>query len=166
MSERFNLPDEIISDAKNVIAFFSRQKGTVALAESCTGGLCTASLTEIPGASSVLLCGYTVYSNEAKHRDLEVSIETLNHYGAVSEQTVAEMLQGLLYKTGCTVAGAVSGIAGPDGGTSDKPVGTVYIGTASGTGQNIVKFFFSGDRSDIRRQAAKTLLQMLIMQPY
>lgn len=165
MTEGPNLPDGIVAEAENAVTTFLRQKKTVALAESCTGGLCTAALTEIPGASAVLLCGYTVYSNEAKQRDLGVSAETLKRYGAVSEETVAEMLKGLIAKTGCSVAGAVSGIAGPDGGTPAKPVGTVFIGTASATGRNIVRFLFSGDRAGIRRQAVETLLRMLVRQP-
>lgn len=162
----FNIPDEIMNEAQTVLGLFRERGITAALAESCTGGLCTAALTEIPGASSVLLCGYTVYSNEAKQRDLDVSAETLMRCGAVSKETVAEMLQGLLNKTGCAVAGAVSGIAGPDGGTPEKPVGTVYIGTASAGGCCIERYCFEGDRSAVRRLSAKALFRMLVKQVY
>lgn len=162
----FNISDEIIGEARTVLNVFRQRGATAALAESCTGGLCAAALTGIPGASAVLLCGYTVYSNQAKQRDLDVSAETLKRCGAVSEETVAEMLRGLLKKTGCTVAGAVSGIAGPDGGTPEKPVGTVYIGTASADGCRIEKHCFPGDRETVRRLSAITLFQMMVKQVY
>ncbi len=166
MNDSSNPADEIIERARAVTEIFRQKKATLALAESCTGGLCAVALTEIPGVSSVFLCGYTVYSNEAKRRDLGVSDEILTRCGAVSEETVAALLRGLLDKTGCTVAGAVSGIAGPDGGTPEKPVGTVFIGVASAAGYRIGKFLFRGGRSAVRRQSAEKLFEMLIRQVY
>ena len=114
-----NISSELTKAALKTFDFFQAERLTFALAESCTGGLCAAAFTEIPGVSSRFLCGYIVYSNEAKQRDLGVSKETLTRFGAVSSETVSEMLKGLRQKTGCAVAGAVSGIAGPGGGTPD-----------------------------------------------
>lgn len=159
-----NVSKPLFEEAVNAIGRFRHQKATAALAESCTGGLCAAALTEVPGASAVLLCGYTVYSNEAKERCLGVSPQTLSRYGAVSAQTVTELLNGLRLQTGCTVAGAVSGIAGPDGGTDEKPVGTVFIGAASDSGLKVERCFFSGDRTAVRSQSAVRLLQMIVEQ--
>lgn len=156
-----NISSELTKAALKTFDFFQAERLTFALAESCTGGLCAAAFTEIPGVSSRFLCGYIVYSNEAKQRDLGVSKETLTRFGAVSSETVLEMLKGLLQKTGCAVAGAVSGIAGPGGGTPEKPVGTVFIGTANACGEKISRFLFQGDREEIRRQAALTLIRML-----
>ncbi len=156
-----NISSELTKAALKTFDFFQAERLTFALAESCTGGLCAAAFTEIPGVSSRFLCGYIVYSNEAKQRDLGVSKETLTRFGAVSSETVSEMLKGLRQKTGCAVAGAVSGIAGPGGGTPEKPVGTVFIGTANACGEKISRFLFQGDREEIRRQAALTLIRML-----
>lgn len=156
-----NISSELTKAALKTFDFFQAERLTFALAESCTGGLCAAAFTEIPGVSSRFLCGYIVYSNEAKQRDLGVSKETLTRFGAVSSETVSEMLKGLRQKTGCVVAGAVSGIAGPGGGTPEKPVGTVFIGTANACGEKISRFLFQGDREEIRRQAALTLIRML-----
>lgn len=156
-----NISSELTKAALKTFDFFQAERLTFALAESCTGGLCAAAFTEIPGVSSRFLCGYIVYSNEAKQRDLGVSKETLTRFGAVSSETVSEMLKGLRQKTGCAVAGAVSEIAGPGGGTPEKPVGTVFIGTANACGEKISRFLFQGDREEIRRQAALTLIRML-----
>lgn len=156
-----NISSELTKAALKTFDFFQAERLTFALAESCTGGLCAAAFTEIPGVSSRFLCGYIVYSNEAKQRDLGVSKETLTRFGAVSSETVSEMLKGLRQKTGCAVAGAVSGIAGPGGGTPEKPVGTVFIGTANTCGEKISRFLFQGGREEIRRQAALTLIRML-----
>lgn len=156
-----NISSELTKAALKTFDFFQAERLTFALAESCTGGLCAAAFTEIPGVSSRFLCGYIVYSNEAKQRDLGVSKETLTRFGAVSAETVSQMLKGLRQKTGCSVAGAVSGIAGPGGGTPEKPVGTVFIGTANACGEKISRFLFQGDREEIRRQAALTLIRML-----
>ena len=155
-----NISSELTKAALKTFDFFQAERLTFALAESCTGGLCAAAFTEIPGVSSRFLCGYIVYSNEAKQRDLGVSKETLTRFGAVSSETVSEMLKGLRQKTGA-VAGAVSGIAGPGGGTPEKPVGTVFIGTVNACGEKISRFLFQGDREEIRRQAALTLIRML-----
>ena len=109
-----NISSELTKAALKTFDFFQAERLTFALAESCTGGLCAAAFTEIPGVSSRFLCGYIVYSNEAKQRDLGVSKETLTRFGAVSSETVSEMLKGLRQKTGCAVAGAVSGLPVPE----------------------------------------------------
>lgn len=104
------------------------KKLTIASAESCTGGLFAAALTDIPGISQTFKAGFVTYSNEAKVRELGVNEETLAKYGAVSEETAKEMVEGLAKVTGCDVCVSVTGIAGPGGGTEEKPVGLVYIG--------------------------------------
>src|ERR1700724_3929971 len=98
-----------------------------ATAESCTGGWVAKALTDVPGSSQWFECGFVTYSNAAKMRDLKVAGVTLQNFGAVSEQTVREMAEGALRVSGATVALAVSGIAGPDGGTPGKTVGTVWV---------------------------------------
>lgn len=134
---------------------------TLALAESCTGGLCSAALTACPGASEVFVGGYVVYSNEAKVRDLNVSPQVLEKWGAVSAETVEQLLQGLLTQTAATIVGAVSGIAGPGGGSVEKPVGTVFVGVATTEKVEVKGFWFEGDRTQIREQTALTLFKML-----
>lgn len=115
--------------AEIIHAALCKSGKTLALAESCTGGKIAATLTAIPGASKFLLGSIVCYSNQWKHQFLNVSLETLQNKGAVSEETVKEMVEGLLATTSCDFAAAVSGIAGPDGGTLEKPVGTIYIAT-------------------------------------
>ncbi len=118
-SNKGSVVDAVLSELK-------RRKKTVALAESCTGGEMAASLTKIPGASEVFLLGVVAYSDEAKHQVLHVPNKVLTTYGAVSEQVVIEMINGLFEISKADFAIAVSGIAGPDGGTVEKPVGTVW----------------------------------------
>lgn len=115
-----NLPSALLD-------LLASQNKTFACAESCTGGLISALLTEIPGSSRVFSAGFVTYSNAMKMAMLGVKEETLSQYGAVSEQTVREMLQGTLMRSGADLAVAVSGVAGPDGGSEEKPVGTVWI---------------------------------------
>ena len=122
-------------------------------AESCTGGLISGTLVNAAGASAVLNEGYVTYSNEAKERLLGVSHETLETYGAVSEQTAKEMAEG--------AALSATGIAGPSGGTEDKPVGLVYIGCYL-NGETVVKECrFHGNRMENRAQTVETALEML-----
>ena len=132
---------------------------TIASAESCTGGLFAAALTDIPGISDSFQAGLVTYSNEAKMKELGVKKETLDKYGAVSEETAREMVEGLYESTGCDVCISVTGIAGPGGGSSEKPVGLVYIGFKYGDKCFVTKKLSNGaSRKWIRNH---TLLGML-----
>ncbi len=126
---------------------------TVAVAESCTGGLVTASLVEIPGVSAALMEGQITYSNAAKVRSLGVREETLAAHGAVSEQTAREMAEGLRARAGVDIAVATTGIAGPDGGTPEKPVGLVYVALADARGTRVKELRLRGERGRIRKLA-------------
>lgn len=139
--------------AKNIIDELTKKNMTVAAAESCTGGLVAATLVSIPGASAVLNESYITYSNEAKHRILGVKNETLEAYGAVSEQTAAEMALGVAKTANANVGIATTGIAGPDGGTQEKPVGLVYIACSVNGEVKVTKNYFTGDRQAVRKQA-------------
>ncbi len=123
---------------------------TVALAESCTGGLIAKSITDVPGASEVFHEGYVTYANDVKAKNLAVREDTLNQYGAVSEQTAREMAQGLQKRSGADIAVSVTGIAGPDGGTAEKPVGLVYVGVATKDHTDVHKLSLYGNREKIR----------------
>jgi len=135
-------------------------------AESCTGGWIAKVLTDIPGSSQWLECGYVTYSNAAKVRDLGVSPVTLERDGAVSEATVREMVVGALRVSGADVAVAVSGIAGPSGGTPAKPVGTVWFAVgrreADGTAIQACVEVFGGDRESVRRASVARALQLVL----
>ncbi len=130
-----------------------QKKWQLATAESCTGGLVSATLTEIAGSSAWFDCGFVTYSNQAKMQLLNVSEKTLTLYGAVSEQTAKEMAEGALKKSHSNISVSISGIAGPAGGSAEKPVGTVCFGfsTLNKTLQNTQ--FFNGNRQQIRQQA-------------
>lgn len=127
---------------------------TVAFCESCTGGLVSSRFTAIPGASQVFERGIVTYSNNSKIEELNVKESTLKTYGAVSEETAKEMAIGLLNKSNVDMALSITGIAGPTGGTKDKPVGLVYIGLASKDKSYVIKNIFTGSRQDIQNKAA------------
>jgi nicotinamide-nucleotide amidase len=138
----------------------------LATAESCTGGWVAKACTDLAGSSHWFECGFVTYSNAAKMRDLAVSEEALAHHGAVSEATVREMAAGALRVSGADIAVAISGIAGPDGGTPMKPVGTVWFGLASRQGSDIAVMaevqVFSGDRELIRRRSVQRALELVL----
>jgi len=135
---------------------------TLSTAESCTGGLVAKLITDIAGSSSVLWGGWVVYSNDAKVRQLGVNARTLEDHGAVSRETVREMASSACSLSGSDYAVAVSGIAGPDGGTAEKPVGTVWIGVAARDGRAIEELYsFRGDRSRVRRSSAVAALLLV-----
>ena len=125
------LPPDIGDLAKKVVTANSAASRTVTLAESCTGGLVAAALTEVPGSSAVLDRGFVTYSNEAKMEMLDVPSDIIETFGAVSIACVWAMAQGALEKSGADVAVAISGVAGPGGGTPTKPVGTVVFARAN-----------------------------------
>lgn len=137
-----------------------------ATAESCTGGWVAKALTDVPGSSQWFECGYVTYSNAAKMRDLGVGAGTLESFGAVSEQTVREMAEGALRVSGATVALAVSGIAGPDGGTPEKPVGLVWFCAAARAGATIdiiaEEQRFDGDRAGVRHRSVQHALRLIL----
>lgn len=128
-------------------------------AESCTGGWIAKTLTDLPGSSAWFDAGVVTYSYEAKEALLGVNPRTLEHSGAVSEETVLEMVSGALARFGAGVAVAVTGIAGPSGGTADKPVGTVWIGWKRRGGYAHARLFhFAGDREAVRRRTVAAAL--------
>ena len=139
------------------------KKFTLALAESCTGGLASAAITDISGSSTWFDRGFITYSNTAKHQMLGVSKETLSQYGAVSEETAQAMAMGALSKSGADIAGSITGIAGPSGGSANKPVGMVCFAYLTKNGQLItVTKQFAGDRQAIRYQSVIQLLNGLM----
>ncbi len=135
-------------------------------AESCTGGWVAKALTDVPGSSQWFECGYVTYSEAAKMRDLGVATRTLQSFGAVSEQTVREMAEGALRVSGAQVALAISGIAGPDGGTPGKPVGTVWFCAAARAGAAIdiiaEEKLFNGDRAFVRSRSVEHALRLIL----
>ena len=162
------LPDELVDKAREVVEANRAAGRRVAVAESCTGGLVSAALTEIPGSSDVFEAGYVTYSNAAKMRELNVCRDVVETFGAVSIATAWAMAQGALEASDADVAVAITGIAGPDGGTEQKPVGTVVFARAerdAGPDKIVAdqKLFDASDgRSGIRRQAALCALDLLM----
>ena len=135
----------------------------LATAESCTGGGVATAMTEIAGSSAWFDRGFVTYSNQAKVDMLAVSVDTLEHYGAVSEATVREMVEGALQHSRADIALAVSGIAGPGGGTPVKPVGTIWFAWGiKGDSSVARKYLLAGDRAEIRHQAVYIALQGVI----
>jgi len=131
-------------------------------AESCTGGAVSAAITDIAGSSAWFDRAFITYSNEAKIEMLGVASPTLAAYGAVSEPVVGEMVAGALAHSNATIGVAISGIAGPSGGTEDKPVGTVCFGFAAKNGWRVIETrHFAGDRAEVRQQATTHALRVL-----
>ena len=156
--------DALLAALANELGIRLKSRGLkLATAESCTGGWIAKCVTDIPGSSVWFERGFVTYSNEAKRADLGVSADTLSLHGAVSEQTVREMAAGAAQRSQVPMAVAVSGIAGPDGGSADKPVGTVWIAwhwpDRHVTTQH---FHFAGNREAVRRQAVTAALQGLL----
>jgi nicotinamide-nucleotide amidase len=143
-----------------------RGKRRVVTAESCTGGWIAKALTDVAGSSEWLESGYVTYSNAAKTRDLGVPARTLSRHGAVSEETVRRMARGALRVSGAAAAVAVSGIAGPDGGSADKPVGTVWFAVAVREAKAVrlasARRRFRGDRERVRRKSVEFALRLLL----
>lgn len=150
---------EIIAELADALV---RRGWYLACAESCTGGGIAAALTDLAGSSAWFDRGFVTYSNQAKREMLGVSARTLEHHGAVSRETVLEMAQGALGRSSARLAVAVSGIAGPGGGSPDKPVGTVWIAWAGPDGAEAVRHLFPGDRRAVREATVDTALQGLL----
>lgn len=162
------LPRELVALAKTVIEKNRAAGRRITVAESCTGGLVAAALTEVPGSSDVFDCGFNTYSNGAKQNLLGVSGDLLDTFGAVSIAVAWEMATGALERSGCDVAVAITGVAGPGGGTEKKPVGTVVFAKAEKGKNNddVVadrkNFGDDKSRADIRFQAVLVALELLL----
>ena len=149
---------------KQLITIIEKLKAdhhTISCAESCTGGRIAAAITAISGASAVFNGSVVSYSNGIKEAWLGVTADTLNHFGAVSQPCVEEMLEGILKLAKAEYAIAVSGIAGPTGGTPQKPVGTVYIGVATPTTKAVYHCHFQGTREEIQNQSTIFAIEKL-----
>ncbi len=161
------LPQKLVEAARKVVDANRLAGRTVAVAESCTGGLVSAAITEIPGSSEVLMAGFVVYSNNAKMAELKVSRDVLETFGAVSIATAWSMAQGALEESGADVAVAITGIAGPGGGSDKKPVGHVVFARAEKDANPDVvvadtREFGDLGRGGVRLQAALCALELLL----
>ncbi|HCW0180445.1 nicotinamide-nucleotide amidase [Citrobacter freundii] len=156
---------ELMQLSEQVGLALKARGATVTTAESCTGGWVAKAITDIAGSSTWFERGFVTYSNEAKAQMIGVREETLAQHGAVSEPVVVEMAIGALKAARAHFAVSISGIAGPDGGSKEKPVGTVWFAFASASGEGITRReCFSGDRDAVRRQATAYALQTLWQQ--
>jgi nicotinamide-nucleotide amidase len=145
-----------------IVKLLIKRNETVATAESCTGGLIADRITNVPGASEVFLAGYVTYANRAKIDVLNVDRKMIDKHGAVSEEVARAMAEGARERTRSTFALSTTGVAGPTGGSPEKPAGTVYVGLASGDSETIVrKFFYPTDRETFKQLAAQSALDLL-----
>lgn len=138
-----------------------KHKMKISVAESCTGGLLCALITAVPGASEIMEEGFVTYANTAKMKYLGVNEDTLKDYGAVSEETAYEMAEGLFRRTGADVTVGITGIAGPDGGTEEKPVGLVYAGICINGKTKVIKMNHSGNRDEVREKTCQKVFEMI-----
>lgn len=169
MGSNIYTTEEDVTLERAVVELLLANKLTVTCAESCTGGLLSARLINVPGVSEVYKSGYVTYSNKAKRKLLGVKKSTLGKYGAVSAQTAEEMARGLAFVSKGDVAVSVTGLAGPDGGTEEKPVGLVYIACSVKGDVTVIEYHFSGNRQTIREaavSAALTLMRGCILEYY
>ncbi len=156
------LPQGLIEAAASLSQKLRERAQIITTVESCTGGLVGASITAIPGSSDIYPGGFITYSNGLKQRMVGVSLDTLKAHGAVSAQTAIEMAMGGMRQTNADWSISITGIAGPGGGSDEKPVGTVWIcGASSGT-QDCRRFVFPGDRDQVRQRAARSSMQLAI----
>ena len=157
------MPGALVALAERLQGACLQRGLTVSLAESCTGGLVAASITEVAGSSASFLGGVVSYANAAKVALLDVPPGVLEAHGAVSAQVAMAMAAGAKARFGSDLAASITGIAGPDGGTAEKPVGLVYVGLAAPDGDvDVRRFQFDGDRAAIREAAAHTALEWLL----
>ncbi|MCE7919009.1 MAG: CinA family protein [Chloroflexi bacterium CFX1] len=140
----------------------NQKRLTLAAAESCTGGLVSSRITDVPGSSAYFLGGVVAYSYEAKASLLGVSWDTLNKYGAVSRETVIEMARGARKLFNADIAVSISGIAGPGGGTDAKPVGTVWVGLSASGGEEARHFVWEGDRILNKQLSSEAAMQFIL----
>ena len=152
---------EKITLEMSVVNLLEKNELTISTAESCTGGLLAGRLINVPGVSDVYKEGFITYTNKAKRKTLGVNKATLKKYGAVSAQTAREMALGAALEADSDVSISVTGIAGPDGGTAQKPVGLVYIGVCVKNNVHVEEFRFTGDRANVREQTVISALGLL-----
>ena len=148
--------------AKQVGAFLEQKQWKLVVAESCTGGGLGESITSISGSSNWFDRGFITYSNESKIEMLGVDLAIIEQHGAVSEETVLAMAKGALMRSAARIGVAISGIAGPDGGSPEKPVGTVWIAWAGKFGYRTQLFVFKGNRAQVRKQAVESALKGIL----
>ena len=153
--------DEMVTLEESVVGLLKEQQLTLTTVESCTGGLFTGRLVNVQGASEVLKQGFITYSNKAKRKLIGVKKLTLKEFGAVSDKTAKEMAKGAILTTGSDVAVSITGIAGPDGGTKEKPVGLVYIAVSVKGTMQVEEYHFTGNRMKIRESAVTAALTLL-----
>lgn len=150
-----------LSAEETVVGMLTEKGLTVATAESCTGGLLAGTIINVPGASDVIGTGFVTYSNDAKKECLGVKKRTLKKFGAVSCECAKEMAKGAAHRAGADIGLSTTGIAGPGGGTDEKPVGLVYIGCSFGKKVKVRKCLFGGTREQIRKKAVAAALGLL-----
>ena len=151
-----------MNEEDKLVELLTKKGYTITTAESCTGGLISATIVNAPGASAVLNEAYVTYANESKEKLAFVSHETLKKHGAVSSETAEEMARGAAKNSGADVALSSTGIAGPGGGTKDKPVGLVYIGCFVNGKVQVKKCNFDGNRREVREKTVKTAISMAL----
>ena len=147
---------------QQLASLLREQNLTISVAESCSGGLVAKMLTDLPGSSSCFLAGVVAYSNNAKLNFLAVPPSLIERYGAVSAEVAAAMAEGMRRASGSDISLSITGIAGPDGGTHDKPVGTVFIGHADADGCSTMLSHFSGTRGQIRSASSLTAIEWAV----
>lgn len=147
---------------KKINKIFQEKGLTLAIAESCTGGFVSKKITDIPGSSKIFHSGIVSYSNDSKVKLLGVKKLSLKRYGAVSEQVAREMSRGIVRISKADVGVSITGIAGPSGGTPEKPVGTVYIAISYKNKEEIFHYKFRGSRNCIRKKIVKTVARLLL----
>ncbi|MDP6345232.1 MAG: CinA family protein [Alphaproteobacteria bacterium] len=160
------LPDDLTGLAEDVLQRCRERGHMLATAESCTGGLIVGCLTEIAGSSDVVDRGFVTYSNAAKNQMLGVPMSLIEEHGAVSEPVARAMAEGAIVHSDADLSIAVTGVAGPGGGSPDKPVGLVHLASAAGVGQTLHQRMTYGDlgRDGIRRETLRDALEMLLRQ--
>lgn len=146
---------------EQIVSLLQEKKVTLATAESCTGGMLASRIIDVPGVSEVFKAGFVTYANEAKQNLIGVKEDTLAQFGAVSEQTAREMVLGAIKAAKADMAVATTGIAGPGGGTKEKPVGLVYIACGSADDIIVERCLFNGSRKEIRQASVEHALGML-----
>ena len=155
--------DTDVTLEQTVVELLQSNGLTISTAESCTGGLLSGRIINVPGASDIIKVGLVTYSNKAKRKYLGVKRSTLDKYGAVSEQTAKEMVRGLVTETKADVGLSTTGIAGPDGGSDEKPVGLVYIGCSVCGNVRVMECHLEGDRTQVRLRAVTEALNLARM---